>query len=236
MATTSTTSSQLAGEKIVPIDKYPLNYNPKGIPEQTDRLRELFPVLGYVDERSLNYPLPNGAEEWFAIPRWQKVALTYADAVQIVLNTIEKTRNGKFYNDREGFINAERFRQSSKTAEMFQILSRQQKHPDILVVPCQFGLRHCGRSVRQATEFMGATEFGLDTFSIGIMLLTHPERLGHHNDPWVDCAGDEFSDGGYSFDLAPFFKFHGFFGEVELGAGNVVIANSNFGSASAFLP
>jgi len=51
------------------------------------------------------------------------------------------------------------------------------KHHDILVVPAQFGLRHRGRSVRRVREVMNANEFGLGVFAIGIMLLTHPERL-----------------------------------------------------------
>ena len=43
-------------------------------------------------------------------------------------------------------------RQHAKTVKMFQKLGDEQKDHDILVVPCQFGLRHKGRSVCRARE------------------------------------------------------------------------------------
>ena len=227
-------SNQFADEEVASSYGYPSGYKPKGITEQTTRLRELFPGIGYANEQLAQQPLPPNAEGWFAIPRWQKVAPTYPEAVQKVLDMIKKTR-GKFYNHRDGQIDAQHLRQSAKTAEMLQALGEQQKDHDILVVPCQFGKRHAGRSVRRAREVMSASEFGLDAFSVGIMLLTHPERLQDYNDLWIDVPGDEFSDGGdSSFGRAPYFRF----GDDRLGfdAGGVSGAHDRFGSASAVLP
>jgi hypothetical protein len=60
------------------------------------------------------------------------------------------------------------------------------------------------------------------------MLLTHPERLQHHDDLWIDCAGDEYdypnADG--QFGDSSFSDLGG-----EVGAG----AFERCGSASAFL-
>ncbi len=226
--------NEFADEEVASSYGYLSGYKPKGITEQTNVLRQLFPGIGYANEALAQQPIPEGAEGWFAIPRWQKVAKTYPEAVQIVLNLIKKTR-GKFYNYRDGQIDQQHLRQSSKTAKMFQALGEQQKDNDILVVPCQFGKRHAGRSVRRAREVMLTSEFGLDAFSIGIMLLTHPERLQQLNDLWIDCAGDEFSGGGgSSFGLAPCFGFC--VGGVEFGASGVGSAGGRYGSSSAFGP
>jgi hypothetical protein len=233
--TENRSANKFADEEVESSYGYLSGYKPKGITEQTNRLRELFLGLGQANEQLAQQPLPEGAEGWFAIPRWQKVAPTYPEAVQIVLDMIKKTRNGKFHNYREGQIDAQHLRQSQKTAEMFQALGEQQKDNDILVVPCQFGKRHAGRSVRRAREVMPASEFGLDAFSIGIMLLTHPERLQDYNDLWIDAPGDEFSDGGdSSFDHAPYFNFND--DKVKFDTNDVDNANDNYGSASAVLP
>jgi len=228
------TTDKFKDEEVASSYGYLSGYKPKGITEQTNVLRLLFPGIGYANEKLAELPLPEGAEGWFAIPRWQKVAKTYPEAVQIVLDLINKTR-GKLYNWRKSQINSKHIRQSAKTAKMFQAIGEQQKDNDILVVPCQFGKRHAGRSVRRAHEVMGASEFGLDAFSIGIMLLTHPERLQQLDDLWIDCAGDEFSDGGdSSFGLAPFFNF--FDGKVEFDTYGVYYAREHYGSSSAFGP
>jgi hypothetical protein len=228
-------TNQFADEEVKSNYGYPSGYKPKGITEQTNRLRELFPGIGYANEQLAQQPVPEGAEGWFAIPRWQKIAPTYPEAVQIVLDLLKAQRKGRFQNYRDGQIDAQHLRQSQKTAKMFQALGEQQKDHDILVVACQFGKLHAGRSVRRAREVMPASEFGLDAFSLGIMLLTHPERLQDYNDLWIDAPGDEFSDGGdSSFDRAPCFRFLG--DRLKFGTDDVDSARGHDGSASAVLP
>lgn len=215
---------------------YLSGYKPKGITEQTNRLRELFPGIGYADEKLAEGTLPPNTEGWFAIPRWEKIAPTYNEAVQKVLDMIKQTRNGKFYNYREGQLGPERLRQTARGQKLWEVLGNEQKDNDILVVPAQFGLRHRGRSVRRAREVMQVNEFGLGAFAIGIMILTHPERLMNYDDLYIDCAGDEFDDPGavVRFDRAPIF---------DLGGGGVRFvtfwfdgAGGHYGSASAFVP
>lgn len=206
---------------------------PKSILEQTNRLRELFPGIGYADEKLAQQPLPEGAEGLFAIPRWEKFAPTYGEAVQKVLDMIKKTRS-RIYNYLEGQLGPTQLRQHQKTAEAFQKLGEVQQGYDILVVPAQFGIHHRGRSVRRAREVMGAAEFGLGAFAVGVMILMHPERLQHYDDLWIDCAGDERSpDAGGSFDSAPCFDFDD--GEVRLGGRYVDHAGGCCGSASGFV-
>jgi len=227
-------SNQFADEEIESSCGYLSGYEkPKGITVQTDRLRELFPDIGYADKKLIEQPFSVKAEGWFAIPKWEKLASTYGEAVQKVLDMIKKTREGKFQNYREGHLGPEYLRQHAKTARMFQVIADQQRNHDILVVPCQFGILHRGKSVRRAREVMNSSEFGLGAFAVGIMLLTHPERLQHHDDLWIDCAGDEYSsEADGSFESAPGFSFDG--GRVGFDAIWFGSAGAGCGSASAF--
>jgi len=209
---------------------------PRSITEQCNILRQIFPGLGNALEKLAERDVPKHAEGWFAIPKWQSIAPTYAEAVQKVLDAIKKVRNGKFYNYRDGQINDSSLRQTTKTASVFQKLGDEQKDHDILVVAAQFGLHHRGRSVRRACEVMQAGECGLGAFAVGIMILTHAERLQHYDDLWIDCAGDEFDDPGADarFDHAPYFFFDD--GEVRFDTVWSDFASDFYGSASGFVP
>lgn len=225
-------SNQFADEEVESSYAYPKGYKVKGITEQTNILRQLFPGIGFADEKIAQQPLPPNAEGWFAIPKWQTLAPTYGEAVQKVLAMIASKR--KFYNYRDGQLGAEYLRQHAKTAKMFQKLGDEQKDYDILVVPAQFGLRHRGRSVRRAREVFQANEFGLGAFAVGIMLLTHPEREVQWEQLHIDCAGDEFApDADGDFSRAPLFLFSD--GRVKFDAFWFGYAYEYYGSASAFL-
>jgi len=230
-------TNQYADEEVESSYGYLSGYKPngKGITEQTNRLRELFPGISYANEKLAEATLPENAEGWFAIPRWEKVASTYGEAVQKVFDLIKQTRKGAFYNYREGQLGSNQLRQPAKSVSIFQKLGDEQKDHDILVVPAQFGIRHRGRSVRRAREVMKANECGLGAFAIGIMLLTHPERLAHYDDLWIDCGGDEFApNAGGGFSKSPCFKFDVV--KVEFAAYDVGDAGGYYGSASVCLP
>ncbi len=230
-------TDQFKDEEVASTYGYLSGYRkPKSITEQMNILYQIFPGVGFADEKLAERAVPANAEGWFAIPKWQTIAPTYSGAVQKVLDVIKKTRNGKFYNYRDGQINEERLRQSAKTASVFQKLNDEQKDHDILVVAAQFGIRHRGRSVRRAREVFVTNEFGFGAFAVGIMILTHPERLQHYDDLWIDCAGDEFYDPGSDvrFVRAPCFRFRG--GELKFDADCVGVARGGYGSASGLVP
>lgn len=232
---TTATASEFKAEEVESSYGYLSGYKPKGITEQTNILRQLFPGVGNALEKLAERPVPANAEGWFAIPKWQTIAPTYGEAVGEVLAKISETRKGKFKNWCEGNLGPDRLKQSARAEKMFQQLGDEQKDFDILVVPAQFGLRHKGRSVRRAREVMQVNEFGLGAFAVGIMLLTHPERLMHYDDLYVDCAGDEYApeaDGDFS--RAPLFNFGG--DRVGFFAGWFGAAGDGCGSSSAFLP
>lgn len=227
---------QYVSEEVLSNCTYPKEYKgPKPIEDQIKVIAKMFdlePISALKYAKNLP-ALPEGAEGWFAIPEWQTLALTYGKAVEKVLAMIASKR--KFYNYHDDQLGAEYLRQHAKTAKMFQKLEGEQKDNNILVAAAQFGLRHKGRSVRRAHEVFQANEFGLDTFAVGIMLLTHPEREVQWKQLHIDCAGDEFApeaDGDFS--RAPIFYFNE--DKVQFFAFRFDDAGKRYGSASAFIP
>jgi hypothetical protein len=219
---------------------YLSGYKPKQLADQVAHLKGLYTEL---KDAEVTDPgeLPKGAEGRFALPNIWKDGLlltgNYNDNVVDVLGRISRDRNGKFYNYRDDQLGPDRLRQSAATEAAMRKLSEEQGHPDILVIAAQFGKEHRGRSVPRALEVMiDQRQYGLGTFAIGVMLLTHPERLQHYDDLWIDCAGDEFDDpvSDVRFGHAPFFGVYD--GEVWFGARLVGDAHGHFGSVSGFLP
>lgn len=221
---------------------YLSGHKPILVHDQVEMLKKKFPELGDSPTvGNLAGDVPNGAEGKFAIPNlWRPEPVltgTYNDNVVRVLNLIKQARNGKFYNYRDGQLGPERLRQSARAEATMRKLSEEQGHPDILVIAAQFGLTHRGRSVRRAGEVMvDQGQYGLGVFAIGVMLLTHPERLQHYNDLWIDCAGDEFDDpdAGDRFGRAPSFLFY--VGRVRFDTRWTDDAYAYYGSASGVRP
>jgi len=216
------------------VSGYLSGYKPKSVTEQTNILHHFFPSVGFADEKVAEKELPEYAEGWFVIPKWQTVAPTYGEAVRNILDRIKETRNGAFWNCREGQIDSGRFRQSARTVDMLQKIGNKQKDYDIIVVPAQFGIQYRDLSVDQARELFTKNEFGLDAFIVGIMLLTHPERLQQYDDLWIDCAGNDFAPNvADDFSGAPHFRFVS--DKVWFSTSDTVDATIGYGSASGFL-
>lgn len=222
-----------ANEEVASSFGYPAAYRPKPIAEQVAILRRLWPILGPANESLATEPLPQGAEAPFAILRWQKLAPTYSQAVQIVIAKLKERLGDRFHNWREGALTDSHVKLNERTAARLKLLCDQQEGHDILIVPAQFGLRHRGRSVRRARAVFTPSEFGLDPFSVGIMLLTHQERFQKYDDLCVDCAGADYrpsGSGAFYCDLD--FRWSGgklYFNCLALGG-----VHGSFGSASAF--
>lgn len=239
-------SDRYTNEEVQSNYTYPKEYDgPKPIEEQ---IRALAKILGLDQANALEYTknlpeLPAGAEGWFAIPSSDGLkklfpqigndAERYCAGVRLVHEKIATSR--EFYNHRDGQITPNRLRVHARTAHALDLIAEHQPG-DILIVAGQLGMRHRGRSVRRARECFDSNEFGLGSLAVGIMILTHPERLSHHDDLWIDCAGDEFDDPDavVRFAHAPYFYFHG--GKVRFGTYWFGNASDFYGAASAFVP
>jgi hypothetical protein len=202
-------SNQYANEEVASNYYYPYGYAPKSIAEQLRVLQELFPGLN-VSVNCASDPVEEPfvpGTAWFAIPRWDRIASTYNEAVKKVLSLILSKR--KFHNYHESTLGEGYLRQTDRTISAWKKLGEEQSG-DILIVAAQFGFSHRGRSVRCAREVMAENEFGLGAFGVGCMLLTHPEREVKWEQLHINCAGDEYSphcDGQFSD--APIFYFYG---------------------------
>ncbi len=221
-------------------------HTPRPLCEQTDVLRKYFPRAGYANFSLVeNVPLPEGAEGWFAIPRWERIAPTYCGAVEKVFRMLLRERAGNFRNSGERALTSLNLRESEKTRHAFVDIEHAQAGCGILIVPAQFGMRHRYRSVRRARAIMPEREFGLGAFAVGVMLLTHPARLADYRDLGIECAGDEvgvnppgtptlgeFNDADPGLPCVPHFRF--LYNALEFGVGNTDIVSPHAGSASAF--
>jgi hypothetical protein len=213
---------------------YPEAYQVKGIAEQVCRLKELFPDLGYPPDRISDEPPANGAEGWFAIPRWQKIGKTYGEALERVLALISETRNGEFRNNCADKLDSQHLRMSEKTAKAFEKLNTAQDS-DILIVAAQSGKLRVRKSTRRVKEVLPGNEFGLDPFSAAVILLTHPERLQKHSDLWVVCAGGEYAnDISHKYDMVPGFFFSA--GKVRFTVFFHDIPSIYYGIATGIIP
>jgi hypothetical protein len=202
----NTISDKYKTEEAFSNRKYPDTYRVGPIEAQVTGLRKLFPGLGACQEKIARRPLPDGAEAWFAFPRWQALAPTYNEAVEKLLEVFGSKR--KFQNRILGRMGPSFLRQSDRTRLAEKILAEQQPGTDIFVVAAQHGLRHRGRSARRTRVVLEGNEFALGVFQLGCMLLNHPERLSSGEALMVDCGGDEYSfraDG--AFDRIPLFDY-----------------------------
>lgn len=227
-------SDQYADEEVETGYNYPPQYRVNPLAEQIETLAELFNLDGAkAYAYASNLPaLPEGAEGWFAIPRWEKVEQTYGDAVEKVFGLIAKSR--RLRNWCEGQLHKRYLHQSERTQWMMTKLAEGQES-DILVISAQFGFRHRGKSVRRAHETFYDNEFGLGAFAVGAMILTHPEREVEWEQLHIDCSGDEYSDDADSqFVNAPFFRWDD--GKLHFDFDWSSDASKRYGSASGFLP
>ena len=227
-------SDQYGNEEVETGYNYPPQYRVKPLAEQIETLAKLFNLDGAkAYAYASNLPaLPEGAEGWFAVPRFEAVGNTYGDAVEKVIGLIAKSR--KLKNWREGQLHEHYLRQSERTQWMMAKLVEGQEG-DILVIPAQFGFRHRGKSVRRARETFYDNEFGLSSFTVGTMLLTHPEREVEWEQLHIDCSGDEYSpDADGQFVNAPLFDWND--GGLRFYGYWTSNADKQYGSASGFLP
>jgi hypothetical protein len=221
-----------------------LEANLADLEKELATLKGMFPELANADFdrrfveriRKGEVVLPTGAERWILIPRQQKLAPTYSEAIQKVLDTIKEVR-GRLYSYRKAMIGPDHLRQLDASVKCWEEIAKEQCGHDILVVAVQLGKKHVGRSVCRALEVFQSNEFGLGVFAVGIIILIHPKRLMHYNDLWINCVGDEFNILGESvgcWSCAPDFRFGD--ARVRCGVGGVNVPSERYGSASAFLP
>jgi hypothetical protein len=124
-----TVSDKYKDEEVSSNRVYPPTYRVRPIEAQVTELRKAFPSLGSCQEKLARRELPEGAEAWFAIPRWQAVASTYNEAVEMMLGVLASKR--RFSNRIAGKLGAMYLRQAERSKLAEKILGEQQEGSDI---------------------------------------------------------------------------------------------------------
>jgi hypothetical protein len=142
-----TVSHKFEDEEVASDRVYPSTYRLRPVEAQVTELRKLFPALGNCQEKLGHRPLPDEPESWFAIPRWQALASTYNEAVEMLLRVLATRR--RFSNRIAERLGEKYLRQTERSVLAEKILADQQTGNDILVVAAQAGMLHRGSSARR---------------------------------------------------------------------------------------
>jgi hypothetical protein len=227
------TTSDLYKDEVSPSKReYPDTYRVKPIEAQVTELRKIFPNLKTCNEKLARRPLPEHAEAWFAIPRWEVVAPTYNEAVEQMIAALSSKR--RISNRIPERMGPKYLRQSQRSQLAEKVLAEQQPGNDILVVGAQTGMKYRGCSARRARVLMEGNEFGLGTFAMGCLLMLHPERLSSLETLMIDCSGDEYAfQGGLAYDRVPLFDYD--VGGIEFSMFYEDRARNLWGTPTGFL-
>lgn len=190
-----------------------MNYTPISLKDQAEIIKKHFGVTIPIPKKLPTVTAP--AEHLFLIPKWTKLGKTYNKAVIKVLDVLKDTRPCHDWRD-------------GKWGKEYLTRLHVAGVPEIL--PAQFGKYHTGKHVETVRAQKTHNEILLGVYEVGIMLLTHPDRLIKYEDIWIDCPADKYTDG--DFDGAPYFYFRG--GRLGFDANYVDYADGDMGSASGW--
>ncbi len=203
----------------------------KNINEQINILYQFIPEVGFIDERRIiTRELPLAAEGWFIIPRWQLLAPTYEEALELILE------RGNFLNYFHGQLQEREIERGGLEKKLEIISKSKSQDSDILILPAQLGLLYKGYSSDEVRRSLKENEFQLGAFEISVILLTHKNRLNHYNDLGILCGGDMINpDPEEEIDhiSIPCFSFRG--RSIQIGLKWSVQSLPSYGSVTAFL-
>jgi len=228
-----------ADERVVSSFGYSAGFRFRTTRVQVEDSLRLFPHLdaSYVNKLVIDNGNCHAKAEFTAvIPKWQSVANTYGEALMIVVALLEKLYGDKFKNYRGEKLTDEYVRLVEKTAQAYQQLGASQPG-DFLVFDAQFGERWAGASIRHGRVRYLQEEFGLGPYEVGILLLTHPDRITGENQLYIDCSGVEHrADPKAVFSLCLRFGWSGIDQRLGLNYGRIGFRGKRWGAASGFLP
>ena len=181
---------------------YPVEYYIKSLGNQLESLKRYglyYTSFGVgADEKLINkirdreITLPVGAEGWFAVPSPLRFPSNYSHFLERDLaEALKASGFNKLYIYCEYQLKRDlKFHKDSM--EKVSQIDAKQGHPDILIIPAQFGSFHPHQTAQLAREKFMDNEFGLGAFAVGAMLLTHYERIGsrYKNPLNLICPGD----------------------------------------------
>lgn len=199
---------------------YPPGFQPKTIAEQTKVLTKYFKKLKVPEDYSAE---KYEGEAFYLIPHWKTLG-TYHEACEKVIGLLKDSRDTYSYLT----ISPARLRQTEKKAAMWN------QAENVLIIPCQLGQKHAGKSPESARGDFSENEIGLGVYEAAIIALTHPERFQTYSELDMDLVGDEYDYpvGDVRFARCPALFFDG---RLEFVYRWIVKPDERFGAASAFV-
>ena len=219
---------------------------------QIKNLAEIFdldprPALAFAKELPA---LPECAEGWFVRPATEALRRNYfpqvkdpdkwhCHGIETVLLKIQERRelNNQLHNRLERVITTKQLRIHPRTADFLDQIAQVQKG-DIHIIAAQLGRLYCEETVSVARSSFSGNEFGLDSITVGSIILTNPKRFVGRDALYLFCAGEE------SVYLSEFkncpsfdqFRFKGGIGYVRYSDGSIHYKSPFYGVASGFIP
>ncbi len=162
-----------------------LDLKPKSVNEQVKRLRKLFPNSKFQESEKSD-------EQGFVIPTWSSIACSYQKALEKVFDRIGKLEGIEFSNWHLGKQDENNLRHNTRTISIFNSVLESQAHGNYVVANAHMGKHSLGKSPNEVlAEIDGGVNFGLTGFHVGIIILTHFDRIAGRGDMWINCLGDE---------------------------------------------
>jgi hypothetical protein len=180
--------------------EYPPGYTVKSIPDQISILQK---HLGGIitdfsfDEEALKIKYPEGYDGQYALINWKAFGISYEDAVNIAIEACACAYDNNFINRREGALGPDRLRWVERDQKVWELICAKQDNNAIIIVPCQTGLLHRGRSAKEVRLKMDDTkkQFGLNLLDVLSIIITHKNRLQSDTDLRISCIGNNYSPG-----------------------------------------
>ncbi len=161
--------------------------------EQVLRMRALFPTVARLGPRKVVSRLLHG-HHGLCIPRWECIAPTYSEALQIVLDKLRQQLEAKFRKQYDLKPKSAQLHLGDQTNGLYQQLRENQPGADLLLVPAEFNIYN----PYPADEVKKAGEQGakMGAFAVCAMLLAHADLLDEYTDIQVNIEGDEHGQDG----------------------------------------
>lgn len=183
--------------------RYPISF--EGIcpiEQQILVLSELFNLdpesaMRYAMEELPQLKLPEGAEDWVAIPRFQNFSQGEDDLDDVYTTALIRVYDELGarcpFTSNKNMVFSSIFQNERKKAPIAAITMRQSG--EILILPAQLGQRYRGMSNRRAEALFEEGEFALGLFEVLCIALTSPSLFApsqhqSHLPLCVSCPGD----------------------------------------------
>lgn len=157
---------------------------------------KIFPeIKKSLDIHLIDMTMPEGIT-FFPILTWQQVANTYEDAVNLILDMIKDSRNGRFQSIFGQNFSAPYLWKERYFAKNIDLLCRQQRGCIIKILSAQTDGRYQGISADQLRNHISNYEFDLDIFTVGLMILLDEDLISDYRDTGIVCSGNRYSEKG----------------------------------------